>query len=405
VSGRDSRLTILCDDLRPSRATAGALALCRWVDAVDGPARPDVVALRGGPWRGAFAAVAAVHVVNDDDPAPEGSPAAVDLDGVVPDEARSRRRLAEALPALVRDVGLRRVADGLKGSYLRRRLRSAAGPIWLVDPRAARLLHYVPPERRVVAHLWSRDPSPGADLASEDRRLLLERPDAWVVGDEDGVTTLQAAGVEAPTTSVPDLLLFDEDRPGFNELRAQLAGDPGISADAPLVVALGDVDWWDTPDAFVQVAWYLHRTPGHEHVQFLWVAGGGSERDTWPLRHDIRHAGLEGTVHVLHGSSRPSHVLTAADVVLDSRRGAAPRSTGEVSPAALLPTAVGWADTGGSYPDEAALAAAVARAVDRAAATGEPAGPSLRDRHRARAVAPALLAALSGRDRPRASDH
>ncbi len=413
------RLTILCRDLWPSGSLASALALARWLTS-GGPGNSvavdvEVVSLWDGPWRAAFEATADVHVVNGEDGERRlgGTPweESFDLDGVArpstgPRRSR-RRRVSEVVPDLLRDLDLRRAADGARGTLLRRRLARDDSPIWLAGASGARLLHYVPANRPVVVHHgeYADRPDHLPDLTPEDLALLLERPDGWIAGGERAGDDLRSWGASAPVAVVPDLLLLDETQPDCAEVRTRLAAEHGIDPGSPLVVSSGSIDWWDTPDAFVQVAWEVHRRPGHEDVRFLWLGEHSDRRMLWPLRHDIAHAGLGEVVHVACTSTATSPVLTCADVVVLSRRGTL-TPTDLRGLEAIAASLVRW-PLNGEAPgrrgattvvpalDDRAMAEAV---IDRLHEEQDPgsAGDAtgVRNRHTARRVGPALLDVL-----------
>ena len=418
ATGRE-RLTILCWDLWPSGPLASALALARWVSG-HGPGAPaavevEVVSLWDGPWRAAFGAVADVHVVNggdgEDGGGRDGDPPwqeSFDLDGVARPSGGSRRSRRGSPSAVVpdglRDLGLRRAADGVRGTLLRRRLARDVSPVWLAGAPGARLLHYVPERRPVVAHHGEHADRPDRlpDLSAEDLALLAERPDRWIAGGERAEADLRSWGARAPVTVVPDLLLLDETQPDCAEVRTRLAAEHGIDPGAPLVVSTGAIDWWDTPDAFLQVAWEVHRRPGHDDVRFLWLGEHSDHRMLWPLRHDIAHAGLSDVVHVVCTGTPTSPVLTCADVVLLSRRGAwAPTDLRGLE--AIAASLVRWplhgeapgrrgATTVVPALDDRAMAdAVIGRLHEERGAGSEEGTIGVRNRHTARRVGPVLL--------------
>lgn len=406
------RVTILCGDLGPEASVASALALARWLHREQGGTKVDVIGLWGGPWRSAFEAVAEVHVVNDDRAEHAfASRDSFDLDGVVQgDDGRGTvKRLcpADAVPALLRDLKMQRLADGVKGALVRRRLGRGASPIWLAGASAARLLHYVPRSRPVVAHQSEFGPLPAEHtrLTNEDLAVLAARPDRWITGGDDAKSALGEWGVKAPVEVIPDLLLLDEEQPDCSAVRARLAVEHGISPEAPLVASGGAIDWWEVPDSFVQVAWNLHRRPGYEDVRFLWLGEHSTQQMLWPLRHDIRHAGLEGIVHIADYQSAPSPLLTCADAVVLTRRGQwAPTDLRDLE--AVATGVARWALPGESPGMQGATAIvsplddrAMADAVVRLLGLSEDGSArrrarGTRQRHTARQVGPEILRIL-----------
>ena len=68
----------------------------------------------------------------------------------------------------------------------------------------------------------------------------------------------------------------------------------------------------------MRVAWEVVHGDGPP-IHLVWAPDGATDRMLWPLRHDLRHAGLEHRVHVVDASLPSWQHLAAADVVLDSR--------------------------------------------------------------------------------------
>ncbi len=316
-------VTFLCHDLGRDPTSLLALELARWL-AQESTA-VEVAALWDGPRHDAFARLGPVHVVNpsDPDPLPAGRDG-LDIRPTDPpgprsiDPAVAIARGARAAGAALRAVRRPAAADRLQALGLRALLHRRDRPVWVAGPAAARLLHYVPADRPVVVHLPEGAQAP-AD--PDDRAVLDERADHRVVGAPDQVT----GGGRCPTTVLPDRGLLP-DAPVHRDRTRQLLLDRlGLDATSRLVGSAGQVDWWEVPDAFVQIAWEVARRPGGDDVRFLWVAGHSTERELWPLHHDLRHAGLDERVRVVravdHPDLDPLTALAALDVVLLSRRG------------------------------------------------------------------------------------
>jgi hypothetical protein len=292
-------VTILLGSLEPSDALTSTIALLEWWRADAGAPAVEVVALLGGGEAERVRALVPTTVVND--------PA------------------AWTLPRVAQRVRLQKVAGRLKSAELHRRLK-VRGPVYLADAGASRFLHWLDDGAGpVVTHLHgSADGLQG--LSEVDRAALVARTDRWIVGAPRLVDELVGAGVAADAvTELPDIAMQHEiERPEqladlVASVRGELDAEHGIPVDAPLLVGIGDVDWWSVPDAFVRVAWEAFRRDDAQAVHALWVADGATDRMLWPLRHDIRHAGLEGRVHVSN-RPRPSWQYVAmADVLLASR--------------------------------------------------------------------------------------
>lgn len=291
--------TILLGSLEPADSLSSTIALLEWWQADRSTPPVEVVALLGGTEADRVRALAPTTVVND--------PAAWNL------------------PRLAQRLRLQKVAGRLKSAELHRRLK-VRGPVYLADAGASRFLHWLGPQAGpVVTHLHSS--ADGIEeLAPVDRAALLERTDRWIVGADRLADELRGAGVpDASVTVLPDIVAQHEiERPEqlaelVRSVRQELEADHGIPADSPLLVGLGNVDWWSVPDAFVRVTWEAFRRADADAVHALWVADGATDRMLWPLRHDIRHAGLEGRVHVSNRSRPGWQYVAAADVLVASR--------------------------------------------------------------------------------------
>jgi hypothetical protein len=326
-SADEPTLTVLCADLAATAANMSAIALGDWLTQGTPPRSVEIVSLWPGAWRDSFVPIGPVWTVNE--------VAYLGSNDVEPMLDRSEGRWAERHPqpwavraedfgfkgttALLQTVRLGHLGDSVRGEALRRRLRRSDGPIWLAGARGARLLEYAPGHRRVVAHLGEFDPPLRTTLSDpDDLDVLRTRVDVWVAGSERAAASLVEDGITAPIHVCRDLLLTSANIVDTSHTRAALAAE-GLPADAPLVASSGELDWWDEPDLFVQFAWELTRL--HEHAHLLWVAGRSTDRMLWPLRHDIRHAGLSERVHITPPGMRPLDALAAADVVAVTRRG------------------------------------------------------------------------------------
>lgn len=292
-------VTVLLGSLEASDALTSTIALLEWWGAATSAPPVEVVALLGGSEADRVRALAPTTVVND----PAGW----------------------TLPRVAQRVRLQKVAGRLKSAELHRRLK-VQGPVYLADTGASRFLHWLDPQAGpVLTHLHGSAEGLGG-LDPVDRTALLERTDRWIVGAPRLAEELRDAGVaDASVTELPDIVMQHEiERPEqltdlVRSVREELDSDHGIPVDAPLLVGLGNVDWWSVPDAFVRVAWEAFRRDDAQAVHALWVADGATDRMLWPLRHDIRHAGLEGRVHVSNRSRPAWQYVAAADVLVASR--------------------------------------------------------------------------------------
>lgn len=320
------RVEVLVGSLEPSEPLSSTITFLDWCRSrADGPTM-EVLALHPGTAATAVRAAAPTRVVYD----PQGW----------------------SVPRVVQRAGLQKAAASLRAAELRRRLQ-IRGPVYVADVDAARLLHRLGPDAGpVVTHLHATARGLG-HLDDADRRVLVQRTDTWIAGSDRARDEAIAAGVDPATiVDLPDLLSL----PGIGGLdadfvasvRRDLAERLQLPVDAPLAVGIGSVDWWQVPDAFLRVAWEVVRRDGGSGAQFLWVADGATDRMLWPLRHDIRHAGLESVVHIDTGERRPWHHIAAADVLVSSRLGDhEPIGHRE---AALLGVPVVWFDDPGRPP-------------------------------------------------------
>ena len=291
---------VLLGTLEPGEALDSTVAFLRWArdERPRHPAR--VVAVFSGTDVGRLRAVADTTVVHD--------PA-----GWMPSRLAQRMRSPQ-------------LARALRGADLRRRLHGGQ-PTYVADPHGARLLQWLDAAAHpVITHLHA-DSTALTELDEVDRAAVLSRTDAWIAGSSTRVQELLDAGIDRQVIhKLTDLLAYDVDgqpaRPDDPDVitgcRRHLLERLGVPLEASLVVGVGRVDWWDVPDAFVRVAWELVHRDG-PLVHLVWVPDGATDRMLWPLRHDLRHAGLEHRVHLVDDSLPSWQYLAAADVVLDSR--------------------------------------------------------------------------------------
>lgn len=292
------RLLILLGSLRPSEPLAATLEFLEWGRRPANLVLPEVVALEDGAWAERVAEVSALSVVQG-------------AQGIRP--ARWAQR-----------AGSQRLARAIRSADLRRRLTAKDAVVYVADPRGARLLHWLGSgRRRVVAHLHAFGPGL-TGLDAVDRKALIEQTDRWIVGSPARERELEAACLPRERARLlPDLLAAEaaDEFPTQAVTRSILADEHGVPSTASLVCSQGCIDWWSVPDAFVRVAWELVRRRPDGELHALWLADGATERMLWPLRHDIRHAGLESRVHVVGPTPTPVACIAASDVFLSTRLG------------------------------------------------------------------------------------
>ncbi|MEL7209915.1 MAG: glycosyltransferase, partial [Actinomycetota bacterium] len=189
---------------------------------------------------------------------------------------------------------LRRVGQALKGLRLRWWLRGTTGADvgYLSGAEAARICGFLPADGPpLVTHLHGTRGL--QDLAPGDRAVVLDRTGRFVASSEEAHDDL-VTGHDVPAERVQrqdylllvDALALSSDDP---PTRAGL----GIPDEAVVVAGAGTPDWWATPDPFVLMAWDVARRVDGVDPWFLWIGPDSGERELWPLRHDLRNAGIE----------------------------------------------------------------------------------------------------------------
>jgi hypothetical protein len=360
-----SEILLLLGSLEPGEPLRSTLALLDWIHRDRSAPPVRVLSLHSGSAAARVRALAPTAVIYD----PQGW----------------------TVPRVAQRFRMARTSAALRSADLRRRLRTD-GPVYVADAAAAPLLRRLAPGTGpVVTHLHASERT-FASLPELDRAVLLDRTDRWIVGTPAQAALVIEAGVAADAVAtLPDLL----DLPGMGQagpdlvasVRAELHDRHGIPVEAPLAIGIGSEDWWTVPDAFVRVAWETVHRPGGEDVHLLWVADGATERMLWPLRHDLRHAGLDHRVHIDTGDRPTWHHLAACDALLSSRLG--DRDGAGHREAELMGTPVLWfddpeapeplvaTDAGTSVPflDVGAMADALLAAIGSRARDVSPADP------------------------------
>lgn len=300
---------VLMHRLDDNLATRSTLELLRWWQTT-GRSPELVLSVHDGPMRAALAGVCPLRVVN-------------------PDDGRRPSRLLQV-------AGMHRPAEVVRGAELTRWLRPVGPSTLVTDLRAARLLHWRPSHGPVVGQVHAAAPDAATELDPGSHAVLVERTVGWIAGSPTASRAIAALGSAAPVAQHHDLLPVglqhrDPARPTSAArraaTRAALEREHGIPVDAPLVVGVGQRDWWHTGNAFVEVVWRLRMRQPRLHA--AWAPLGSSDRMLWPLRHDIDHAGLSGSVRVLGPTPPPMEVIAAADLVIDTEH----QRRGDTSPA------------------------------------------------------------------------
>jgi glycosyltransferase involved in cell wall biosynthesis len=227
-------------------------------------------------------------------------------------------------PARVFEIlRFRRIAQALKGARLRWWLlqRRSADLLYVNSLDAARILGYLRRwPMRVVVHVHSRTDVEHSDLTDVDRTVIRSHTDLFVAASDEVAELLRDEwGVPEAKVVVHQYFVAGDDGP-------LTSPDPptrdGLGLDQADVVvgATGSPDWWAEPEQFVLVAWGLVRRRPDLPWRFLWLADDLDERTLWPLRHDLRNAGLDDRTTIWAGPT-PFDLLAVMDLlVLSTRR-------------------------------------------------------------------------------------
>lgn len=170
----------------------------------------------------------------------------------------------------------------------------------------------------------------------------------------------------------------------------------GIPEQAFLVIGAGHENWRKGKDLFVQLASLVTQEELDRPVHFLWAGGWGTPEDRHNIMHDVRHLGLEGSLHFVGEIGNPEDYFAAADVLaLTSREDSFPLVCLEA--AAQSKPIVCFGDAGGApefvesdagfvlpYLDLAGMSKALARLAtdsELKRRLGERAANKVRERH------------------------
>lgn len=302
-------------------------------------------------------------------------------------------------------VGLRPLGARLKGLRLRAWMWRSARRFRVVlahGARAGRPFAYAVRPLPVVVHL----PGDGRawEAEGEDWDTLVGAARGVVITEDAGRRRLEELGVDRPVEQLPSVVPASVPASVGSHRREQL----GIPTDALLVGATGTEDWWRAPEPVVPVLWSLVQRRPDLDVHVLWACYEDDEEGLWPLRHDVRNAGLEDRVHIVAAASS-LELLELCDLVLLATRPDTFRVVGvEVALAAkpvicfadgVADVALGDAAVSVPYLDVEAMGDALARLVDdpdEAAARGRAAVISAGRAQEATGDAPQrLLAAVT----------
>lgn len=233
---------------------------------------------------------------------------------------------------------------------------------WACGPLRPEMVHYLPPGTRpVVGDLGALVPAAAVAGA-------VHGPSPDVVRGLPGVVLEPEAGGplgEADVVAVPG-------HPRRDAARARLGLDPdvvvvgawGPSALAPLVGA----------DAFLRTIWSLRERRADLAVRALWFGGDERSRAWFPVVHQVAHLGLDGVVRLHPEHDLADDLALVLDVLVLSHAGRARSWPADHVRAAAVPVVrfdqaevapgEGEGDRTVAFPDVAALADGVGRAID-----------------------------------------
>jgi glycosyltransferase involved in cell wall biosynthesis len=227
-------------------------------------------------------------------------------------------------PARVFEVlRFRRAAQALKGARLRWWLlqRRSADLVYVNSLDAARILGYLPRwPGRVVVHVHSRADVEDSVLTEADRAVIRAHTDLFVAASDEVATLLRVDwDVPASQVVVHEYFVAGEDGP-LTSPDPPTRDELGLAPDDLVVGATGSPDWWAEPEQFVLVAWSLLDRRPDLPWRFLWLADDLDEHTLWPLRHDLRNAGVDDRTTIWSGPT-PFDLLAVMDLlVLSTRR-------------------------------------------------------------------------------------
>ena len=258
----------------------------------------------------------------------EGGPLVDDFKEVAPTKVlylSNNVYLYTLLQRLLVHAGFERVANGLRGRRIRRRVRRSlrrASLIYANSGAAARIVHLVQPvDCPRIVHLHEMELGVRlaigvggvADdvIASASRVIVasntvLDDLTTWhpiaatnctVIHECVDVASVQAAGAE-PNTTLRTLL--------------------GIPSGARVVVACGTLEWRKGPQLFMAVAARVARTFDGQ-VFFLWIGGHSSKYTRWEYELDSHRADLPDVSFIDSVPNAADHLGLADVFLLPSR--------------------------------------------------------------------------------------
>lgn len=276
------------------------------------------------------------------------------------------------------------------------------------SPATLRVLALVPGSAVVMAHVHEMEVALRYQLDEAERRLLLDRPDRFVVASQAVADNLSQNHGVAPDRIEVHHEFVEPVSPVSDRDRGRLREERGIAADAFVVGASGMTEWRKGPDLFVRLAHEVRRRTDRP-LAFVWVGGATTGPEWWPLDHDARHLGVDDIVRFTGADDDPGSWFRLCDLfAVTSREDAFPLAALEAATAGVPLVTF---DTGGivefvtdgaggvvvAYPDLdtfAATVTALAEDEPRRARLADAAAQHARMQHLTDIGAPRLLRTL-----------
>jgi glycosyltransferase involved in cell wall biosynthesis len=256
---------------------------------------PQIALLRGGPLTELFAEVGPTTVVGD----------IVDW----PERSLNETRLENR--------GLLRPAMELQKFRMRSAVQELRGieHVYLNSSVSLRLLHHLPDAKVSISHIHELQSSLPWSIRPQDPALMRSRITHFVAA-ADCVADNLVRSYDIERSRISRLYEFIETGPVNDppeRARAEIRAELGLPDDAFVIGGCGYADWRKGIDLFVQMARHAG-LQGRRDVHFVWVGDlpGGHEREE--LDRDVRHANVDGRLHLVGLQSRPFDWYRAFDV-------------------------------------------------------------------------------------------
>jgi glycosyltransferase involved in cell wall biosynthesis len=120
-----------------------------------------------------------------------------------------------------------------------------------------------------------------------------------------------ASKVDTVNEFIPLLKISAEERLAKRRRIRQQLGWP---ENAFVVGGCGALGWRKGTDVFLQIAHYLNQTAGGGEFRFLWVGGGGADRERLEFDHDVQAFGLQERCRCVASNAEVLDYYCAMDV-------------------------------------------------------------------------------------------